>query len=169
MRPVSRNLEAIRQRLAAASPSPWVLDQEPDGTPFIRTGSHDHVRRLYVRRDNELADSFDVAFIARAHEALDRLATALEKGEFDSISWEELDEIEALAAAATPGPWTPFLEGTQPIGGCSVIWVAGLNDAPDMYLWLDHEMAPDEDFEFVAHAREDVPHLIAEIRRLKSR
>jgi hypothetical protein len=121
-----------------------------------------------VRRDNELADRDDVAFIARAHEAIDRLTTALEGDEPDLISWDELEEIEALADAATPGPWKAFLEHSQPIGGCSVILVDGLNDAPDMYLWLGNEMAPDEDFEFVAHARYDVPWLVAEVRRSKA-
>jgi hypothetical protein len=37
---------------------------------------------------------------------------------------------------------------------------------PDLYLWRGDHHAPDEDFVFIAHAREDIPRLVAEARAL---
>lgn len=56
------------------------------------------------------------------------------------ITETELDAIEARANAATPGPWDE--PGFSALDAC--------------------------DARFVAHARTDVPRLIAEVRRLQS-
>lgn len=58
---------------------------------------------------------------------------------------KRLDEIEARLSAATPGPWTR----TQ--------WEEEQPDVP----W-------DADAEFIAHAREDVPALVAVVRAVEA-
>ncbi len=93
---------------------------------------------------------------------VNRLVSALD-GKQRSVTIEELDMIDAVASRATAGPWTAFIEEVQPIGGPSVIWVGG-DDDPDMYLWLGTKIAPPGDVNFVAHAREDVPALVAAIK-----
>lgn len=68
----------------------------------------------------------------------------------------DLDAIAARADTATPGPWT-WLEGEIRGGydtGIQRPWVADSDD--------------DSDGEFIAHARTDVPALLAEVRRLRA-
>src|SRR5690606_21978359 len=69
---------------------------------------------------------------------------------------EQLAAIRARAEAATPGPWHDDQDGMvystcQP--GCAVV----IND-------IDLAV---EDAEFIAHAREDIPALVAEVERLQ--
>lgn len=85
---------------------------------------------------------------------------------------EQLSEIAARCAAATPGPWaydgahdeitTPYSEtGYWLI--CSECRTAP-NEAPvDIF---GHQFSPD--FDFIAHARTDVSALLAEIAKLKA-
>jgi hypothetical protein len=51
------------------------------------------------------------------------------------------------------------------VGGCNVITL-GLpgSHPPDLYLYHDRDLAPDEDWEFVAAARNLVPRLVAELK-----
>lgn len=70
---------------------------------------------------------------------------------------ERLHAIERRAAAATPGPWRVFVESdteneieSDVDGGMGVIW----RGAPSR----------EASAEFIAHAREDVPYLIAALR-----
>ena len=77
----------------------------------------------------------------------------------DQISAEMLDEIERRCAAATPGPWISFIEGRDHSSGDSFI----RTDGDDIYL----SVATDADQDFVASARQDIPALIAEVRRLR--
>jgi hypothetical protein len=94
----------------------------------------------------------------------------------DPITDAELDAIAARADAATSGPWESFVEGRDACGGDSFIRIGGLDDAaPDLYLthyfWVERPTpvpAPVADLDFVAHARQDIPRLIAEIRRLRT-
>jgi hypothetical protein len=80
------------------------------------------------------------------------------------LSDEELTIIEARAAAATPGPWESFVEGRDHHGGDNFVRTGGLDDTcPDLYL----SPASVEDQDFIAHARQDVPRLVAEVRRLR--
>lgn len=81
----------------------------------------------------------------------------------DAVKGEKclnVDEIEARANQASPGPWrtgrsvhrTVYVCASSDGGfGC----LAGLMDRPC-------------DGRFVAHAREDVPALVAEVRRLRA-
>ncbi|MER5694893.1 hypothetical protein ACWDBO_31285 [Streptomyces mirabilis] len=77
---------------------------------------------------------------------------------------QQLDEIETRANAATPGPWELY-EGYGPhfyayLRGCHLQGIGTLN-------FGDGEAA-DADREFVTHAREDVPALLAEVHRLRA-
>lgn len=98
---------------------------------------------------------------------------------------QQLDEIDARANAATAGPWGVYESGSMidiaadlQETGCGYRArreIARLEDEP-----LDNDPAHREwtaeqdwaqvqaDAEFVAHAREDVPVLLAEIRRLRA-
>ena len=81
---------------------------------------------------------------------------------------EELSELEALTAAATPGPWVANIEEEAPIGGDSMIELGLPGDfPPDMYVFHDREIAPSGDIKFIAAARNYMPRLLAEIRRLR--
>ncbi|MFI9154531.1 hypothetical protein [Streptomyces sp. NPDC053367] len=80
----------------------------------------------------------------------------------------DLDQIEARANAATPGPWTLELEQCDCSDGychhgtyVSAIYAEGerRDELGDF---------SDDDWRFVIHARTDVPALVAEIRRLRA-
>ena len=93
----------------------------------------------------------------------------------DAITDAELDEIEARALGATAGPWEAFVEGRDHLGGDDFIRTGGVEDdtAPDMYVSLAFPdrpggvPAPPPDLDFIAAARQDVPRLVKEIRRLR--
>jgi hypothetical protein len=77
----------------------------------------------------------------------------------------DLDAIEARAEAATPGPWTT--DGWEIYQGTG-------DGAPDLMRWVGETCRADDydgsraDAAFIAHAREDVPAMAAEIRRLRA-
>ncbi len=79
---------------------------------------------------------------------------------------EELDAIEARAAAATPGPWEPTRDG-------SLV----MDSETDLFHVFPHTRGPDDPLDFsvqkpnaafIAHAREDVPNLVAEVRMMRA-
>lgn len=82
----------------------------------------------------------------------------------------DLDAIEARAKAATPAPWqTDQSELSHPRG-----WDISAEASKYGYIASDGEgyqgaVAEEADAEFVAHARTDIPVLVAEIRRLRPR
>ncbi len=94
----------------------------------------------------------------------------------DPINDDELAEIAARADAATKAPWESFVEGRDHFGGDNFIRTGGLDDgSPDMYVthyfWVENPTpvpAPPADLDFIAHARQDIPRLIAEIERLRA-
>jgi hypothetical protein len=111
-----------------------------------------------------------VQFIALARTVVERLVDAVERGDAEAFSPQELDEIDAAVAASSLPPWMPFLESNQPIGGPSVIWMGGeRDDEHDMYVWLgeDRRAAPEPDVAFIADARQDVPELLAAVPQLQ--
>ncbi len=72
------------------------------------------------------------------------------------------------------GPWECFVEGRDHWGGDNFIRTGGFDDAsPDMYVTLTYwgrvtpQPAGAADLDFIASARQDVPRLVAEIRRLR--
>lgn len=77
---------------------------------------------------------------------------------------DELKEIEMRCSRATKGPWESFVEGRNHFSGSNFIRTGGLDDAsPDIEL----TGASVDDQDFIAHARHDVPALVAEVRRLR--
>jgi hypothetical protein len=86
------------------------------------------------------------------------------------VTNEELEAIEARANAATPGPWYVVYEGSSDWE----VLTDALRDADGNSLEFrisssHRHRAPDcPDAAFIAKAREDVPALIAEVRRLRA-
>lgn len=70
----------------------------------------------------------------------------------------DLDAITARAEAATEGPWS-----TSQSTRNSRLY--GINE-PLGYVTLHAETVTLNDAEFIAHARQDVPALVAEVHRL---
>ena len=62
---------------------------------------------------------------------------------------EEIEAIAARAAAATPGPWHK-------------------EPGPDGYYWYD-DLETQENGDFIAHARTDVPALVAALREANAK
>lgn len=118
---------------------------------------------LRVTRDGDPASDGDVLFIGHAFSDVPRLLEALESG--SHLSAEDAAGIGARLAAASPGPWTAFIESDGGLGGCDVVRVSESDDEADMYLWIGSDLAPSAVFRFVAEARQDVPALLAATRR----
>jgi hypothetical protein len=70
----------------------------------------------------------------------------------------ELAEIQARCDRATPGPWTSYVEGRDHVSGSSFIMTAGAD--------IDRFGMSGDDQDFAAQARQDLPRLLAEVRRL---
>ncbi|HUH95749.1 MAG TPA: hypothetical protein VLZ89_00200 [Anaerolineales bacterium] len=85
--------------------------------------------------------------------------------EQEMLSQEYLDEVRKRCEAATAAPWISFVEGRDFTGGDSVIGRGPNRSEADLY--LTGETIADQDF--IAHARQDVPLLLAEIARLRSK
>ncbi len=77
---------------------------------------------------------------------------------------EELAEIESRCESARSGPWKSFVEGRDHTSGCSFIKVGERENRSD-----DIELtgATIADQDFIAAAKQDVPALVKEIRRLR--
>jgi hypothetical protein len=85
----------------------------------------------------------------------------------DEISDEEFEAIAKRVAAATPGPWISYFEGRDHTSGDSFIRtpVHDLYISSDNYIGGEGHFLADQDF--VAHARQDIPRLLEEVRRLR--
>jgi hypothetical protein len=79
------------------------------------------------------------------------------------LSDDELNQMEERCNAATPGPWRSFIERRDHYSGNSFVMTGPPEDrGPD----LDFA-SRDADYDFVAHARQDIPRLLEEVRRLR--
>lgn len=76
------------------------------------------------------------------------------------MTHDELQAIKARAEAATLGPWTAETVGPCSCGQCP----AHVNVFAGPHQWP--KINP-PDAEFIAHARTDVPALVAEVERLR--
>lgn len=77
---------------------------------------------------------------------------------------EELSEIEARLQATTAAPWEPWI-----CYRCNYLHL-GKRDRSAAWVCPDPRngtLAKPTDLEFIAHARSDVPALVAEVRRLQ--
>lgn len=72
--------------------------------------------------------------------------------------------MEARCLAATPGPWKSSVEGRDHFAGDTVILRWAGEGYDDLYL----HGGTIADYDFVAAARQDVPRLIEEVRRLRA-
>ncbi len=81
------------------------------------------------------------------------------------MSEEELQQIEARVNLAQKGIWKFYLEGRDHTSGSNFIMTGiGTERENDLEIIGATEM----DYDFIANAKQDIPNLIAEIRRLKN-
>ncbi len=86
----------------------------------------------------------------------------------DEITDDELAAMTTRVEATTPGPWTSWVEGRDHTSGDSFIKTATQRiyiSAEDYTAGGGHSCA---DQDFIAHARQDMPRLIAEVKRLRA-
>ncbi|MDR2364814.1 MAG: hypothetical protein LBD68_03030 [Zoogloeaceae bacterium] len=76
---------------------------------------------------------------------------------------KQLQEIERRCAAASLGPWVSYGEGRDHVSGSDFI-MTGPKEARGEDIELIGATIADQDF--IAHARQDIPRLLEEIRRL---
>ncbi|MHA6765719.1 hypothetical protein [Streptacidiphilus sp. PAMC 29251] len=104
----------------------------------------------------------------------------------DPLTDEELDQLEELASAATPGPWYMRLLDDQDAMGLVTVSTVPDTGLGERWPHFDHHeivaatlvqqpryVAPadgrwDENARFIAAARQAVPLLVDEIRRLRA-
>ena len=85
----------------------------------------------------------------------------------DPMTDADLDAIEQRTNAATEGPW--FQDSDNP----GLVWGEQRSDGDGYWSLFASETGHDataepQDAEFIAHARSDVPALLAEVRRLRA-
>jgi S-adenosylmethionine synthetase len=96
---------------------------------------------------------------------------------FKTFAWSKIDaaiaQIKQRMTDATGGNWYSIIEGRDQTGGSSFIMtnVEHDNDVRNPNRGEDFEIsgATVADMDFIAHARQDIPMLLAEIERLKSK
>lgn len=89
------------------------------------------------------------------------IPTVADKG----MTVEELEAIAARASSATGGPWRSFVEGRNHESGSNFIMIGeGASRGEDIEL----TGATVADQDFIAAARQDIPRLVDEVRRLKT-
>jgi hypothetical protein len=76
---------------------------------------------------------------------------------------QRLDAIKARAEAATPGPWIAKTNRHPQCNGEPWGWISG---AKENTTWSGRRGKANA--EFIAHARTDIPDLIAEVERLEA-
>ncbi|MCC6583130.1 MAG: hypothetical protein IT271_05460 [Chitinophagales bacterium] len=84
---------------------------------------------------------------------------------------QELKEIEERCNRATKGPWVSFVEGRNNESGDSFI-MTGIQEGEDIWSESRGEDiylrgATNDDQDFIAHARQDIPRLLKFVRQLK--
>ena len=84
----------------------------------------------------------------------------------ERITDADLDAIERRCLGASPAPWESFVEERDRFSGDSFIRVGGGSE-PDMYLSRDNTPASAADLDFIANARQDIPRLLDEVRRVR--
>jgi len=87
----------------------------------------------------------------------------------DGLSDDELNDIEARALVASEGPWRSAAgPADDPEAGEALILTAANHNPPYLYLRTNTgDQVTPQDFDFIANARQDVPSLVAEVRRLR--
>ncbi len=78
----------------------------------------------------------------------------------EPLNQKDIEAIRARYEQTTPGPWRSFVEGRDHWSGDHFIQTGG----EDVYL-IGATLA---DQDFIAHARQDIPRLVAEVERLRA-
>jgi hypothetical protein len=154
-------IDAAEARVATLARETW-RPAEKAGLEIVIADAGGRQKVMRLTRDEKPASKDDVAFVANSLDDLGRIVRAL-RGSM-TLSEQQLKEMEGRCERASPGPWRAFVEGDGGLGGCSVILVSGSDDEPDLYLWLEDELAPPSHFDFVAAARQDIPRFLAALR-----
>ena len=76
------------------------------------------------------------------------------------ITEEVLNEIELRCSKTQKGPWKAYIEGRDHESGSDFIMTGGED--------IELMGATVEDHDFIAQAKQDIPMLIQEIRRLRN-
>jgi hypothetical protein len=77
----------------------------------------------------------------------------------------EIAEIQARCDRVSPGPWKSMIEGRDHTSGSSFIMTGPPNTRGED---IELSGATVDDQDFIAHARQDVPRLLEEVKRLRS-
>ncbi|HET7494169.1 MAG TPA: hypothetical protein VFJ80_01890 [Candidatus Limnocylindrales bacterium] len=89
--------------------------------------------------------------------------------EHEPLSDDVLDHLEALSSQGSPKPWRSMVEGRDHISGDSFIQIGeGAHRLDDMFVSRDRGPADHADLDLIAAARNYLPDLIAELRRLRA-
>ena len=83
------------------------------------------------------------------------------------LTEDDIQEIRSRCEAATPGPWKSYLDGSDHSCGSDFI-MTGAFGSSDRGEDLEIIGATIADYDFIAHARQDIPKLLEEIERLKA-
>ena len=86
------------------------------------------------------------------------------EAEMSVLTDKEIAEIKERCDAASSGPWVSYIEGRDHTSGSDFIMI-GEGESRGEDIELSGATKADQDF--IAHARQDVPTLLAEIKRLK--
>jgi len=81
---------------------------------------------------------------------------------------ETLAELEQISESGDPPPWTAMVEGRDHSSGDSFIQVGRHDDRDeDMYVTRDSGPAQARDLDLIAAARNYLPVLVREVKRLR--
>jgi hypothetical protein len=80
------------------------------------------------------------------------------------LTEDELVEIEKRLGDSKNGPWKSYIEGIDHTSGSNFIMTGEGNTRGEDIEMLGATIA---DYYFISNAKQDIPKLIAEIRRLK--
>ena len=88
--------------------------------------------------------------------------------EYSGLSDDELERIEGRAEAASPGPWFSYVAHRDPEAATSCIETGTCNELGS-FGRIELVGATDQDQDFIASARQDLPRLVREVRILRAR
>jgi hypothetical protein len=81
------------------------------------------------------------------------------------ITEQELQAIQERCDRASTGPWRSLVEGRDHTSGSSFIMTGPPERRGDD---IELSGATTDDQDFIAHARQDIPRLVSEVRRLRA-
>ncbi len=140
----------------------FLVERETEVTALLQGGGRADVY-VFVGSDDPVGLVFDAPSLAVLGRMGVTLGVEVMSGHQPPTE-AELDEIRARCDAATAPPWRSFVEGRDHTSGSSFI-MRGEGTSRHEDIELTGATVADQDF--IAHARQDVPHLVAEVVRLR--